>query len=101
MAPMAADHSGASGAVGPALIKVLNGGAVGREVTLTKVVTTVGKPGVQVASITKRPTGYVFAHVEGAARPIVNGKTVVGETVPLRNGDVIELAGTQMQFVQV
>jgi hypothetical protein len=30
-------------------------------VTLTKVVTTVGKPGVQVASITKRPNGYAFA----------------------------------------
>jgi hypothetical protein len=50
----------------PASIKVLNGAAAGREVPLTKVVTTVGKPGVQVASITKRPTGYVFAHVEGA-----------------------------------
>ena len=68
--------------------------------TLTKVVTTVGKPGVQVASITRRPTGYVFAHVEGASRPSVNGNPLVGETVPLRNGDVIELAGTQMQFVQ-
>ncbi len=83
-----------------ALIKVLNGAAAGREVNLTKVVTTVGKPGVQVASITKRPTGYVLAHVEGAARPTVNGNSLVGETVPLRNGDVIELAGTQMQFVQ-
>ena len=50
--------------------------------------------------ITKRPTGYVFAHVEGASRPTVNGNPLVGETVPLRNGDVIELAGTQMQFVQ-
>ncbi len=85
---------------GTALIKVLNGSAAGREVTLTKVVTTVGKPGVQVASITRRPTGYVFAHVEGAMRPSVNGNPLVGETVPLRNGDVIELAGTQMQFVQ-
>ena len=83
-----------------ALIRVLNGTAAGREVSLTKVVTTVGKPGVQVASITKRPTGYVFAHVEGATRPTVNGNPLVGETVPLRNGDVIELAGTQMQFVQ-
>lgn len=82
-----------------ASIKVLNGAAAGREVTLTKVVTTVGKPGVQVASITKRPTGYAFAHVEGAARPSVNGVPLVGESVPLRNGDVIELAGTQMQFI--
>jgi hypothetical protein len=82
-----------------ALIKVLNGAAAGREVTLTKVVTTVGKPGVQVASITKRPNGYAFAHVEGATKPSVNGMPLVGDSVPLRNGDVIELAGTQMQFI--
>jgi pSer/pThr/pTyr-binding forkhead associated (FHA) protein len=84
----------------PASIKVLNGAAAGREVMLTKVVTTVGKPGVQVASITKRPGGYVLAHVEGTLQPTVNGSPVTGETVHLKNGDVIELAGTQMQFVQ-
>lgn len=96
-----ASVSGSLGAVStqPALIKVLNGAAAGREVTLTKVVTTVGKPGVQVASITKRPNGYAFAHVEGATRPSVNGVPLVGDSVPLRNGDVIELAGTQMQFI--
>jgi len=86
--------------VGPATIRVMNGAAAGREVVLTKVVTTVGKPGVQVASITKRPTGYVLAHVEGSSRPTVNSTPLVGETVSLKNGDVIELAGTQMQFVQ-
>jgi hypothetical protein len=102
-----AAHSGFGGlgghapapAVPAASIKVLNGAAAGREVTLTKVVTTVGKPGVQVASITKRPNGYAFAHVEGAARPSINGVALVGDSVPLRNGDVIELAGTQMQFI--
>ena len=82
-----------------ALIKVLNGVAAGREVVLTKVVTTVGKPGVQVASITRRPTGYNLAHVEGTVRPHINGVALVGDSVPLRNGDVIELAGTQMQFI--
>ncbi|MEO8524956.1 MAG: FHA domain-containing protein, partial [Caldimonas sp.] len=91
---------GPSGNVGPATIRVMNGAAAGREVVLTKVVTTVGKPGVQVASITKRPTGYVLAHVEGALRPTVNNTPLAGETVGLKNGDVIELAGTQMQFVQ-
>ena len=87
-------------ATAPASIRVLNGLAAGREVVLTKVVTTVGKPGVQVASITKRPGGYVLAHVEGASQPSVNGDPLVGETAHLKNGDVIELAGTQMQFVQ-
>jgi pSer/pThr/pTyr-binding forkhead associated (FHA) protein len=86
--------------IGPASIKVLTGAAAGREVALTKVVTTLGKPGVQVASITKRPTGYVFAHVEGNQRPNVNGIPLTGESIALRSGDLIELAGTQMQFVQ-
>jgi len=82
-----------------ALIKVLNGVAAGREVMLSKVVTTVGKPGVQVASITRRPTGSNLAPVEGATRPNINGVALVGDSMPLRNGDVIELAGTQMQFI--
>ncbi|GCL65139.1 FHA domain-containing protein [Pseudaquabacterium pictum] len=82
-----------------ASIKVLSGAAAGKSVTLTKVVTTVGKPGVQVASITKRPNGYVLAHVEGAQRPSINGVPLVTDTAPLSNGDLIELAGTQMQFV--
>ena len=102
-APAPADSNfgplGGAAPMQPASIKVLNGAAAGREVTLTKVVTTVGKPGVQVASITKRPNGYAFSHVEGATRPSINGVTVVGDSVPLRNGDVIELAGTQMQFI--
>ena len=89
-----------AGSTAQASIRVLNGAAAGREVVLTKVVTTVGKPGVQVASITKRPGGYVLAHVEGALQPIVNGDPVIGEVIHLKNGDLIELAGTQMQFVQ-
>ena len=84
----------------PASIKVLNGGAAGREVLLTKAVTTVGKPGTQVASIAKRPTGYVLAHVEGDQRPTINGSPLGEGVVPLKNGDIIELAGTQMQFIQ-
>ncbi|MCU0968387.1 MAG: FHA domain-containing protein [Rubrivivax sp.] len=110
VSPLQSGHSGYGGGMPPApapaaaampaaMIKVLNGAAAGREVTLTKVVTTVGKPGVQVASITRRPTGYAFAHVEGAQRPSVNGVPLAGDSVPLRNGDVIELAGTQMQFI--
>jgi hypothetical protein len=92
---------GLASSPGSAAIKVLNGAAAGREVMLTKVVTTVGKPGVQVASITKRPGGFVLAHVEGVAKPTVNGSQLAGDSAHLRNGDVIELAGTQMQFIQL
>lgn len=82
-------------------IKVLSGSAAGREVSLTKVVTTIGKPGVAVAAITRRPHGFVLAHVEGSTFPTLNGNAVNAEPVTLKSGDVLELAGTQMQFFQV
>ena len=47
----------------------------GKELDLTKPLTTLGKPGVQVAVITKRPQGYFITHVEGANFPVLNGKT--------------------------
>src|SRR3954466_3244632 len=81
-------------------IKVLSGAAAGREVPLVKVVTTIGKPGVAVAAITKRPHGFVVAHVEGSNKPTLNGTSIGAEPVNLKNGDLLELAGTQMQFVQ-
>jgi pSer/pThr/pTyr-binding forkhead associated (FHA) protein len=83
-----------------ASIKVLSGAAAGREVALVKVVTTIGKPGVAVAAITKRPHGFVVAHVEGGNKPTLNGAAIGAEPVTLKNGDLLELAGTQMQFVQ-
>ncbi len=83
-----------------AAIKVLSGAAAGREVPLVKVVTTIGKPGVAVAAITHRPHGFVLAHVEGASKPTLNGTPVGVEAVSLKNGDLLELAGTQMQFIQ-
>jgi pSer/pThr/pTyr-binding forkhead associated (FHA) protein len=86
--------------IAPASIKVLTGAAVGREVPLTKVVTTIGKPAVAVAAITKRHHGYVVHHVEGGGNPTLNGLPITADPVPLKNGDVIELAGTQMLFVQ-
>ena len=91
----------ASPGAGPtAAIKVISGAAAGREVALVKVVTTIGKPGVAVAAITKRPQGFVVAHVEGADKPTLNGVSIGAEPVALKNGDLLELAGTQMQFVQ-
>jgi pSer/pThr/pTyr-binding forkhead associated (FHA) protein len=97
-APVAAAPAAAAG---NAVIKVLSGAAAGREVPLVKVVTTIGKPGVAVAAITKRPHGFVVAHVEGANKPTLNGAPIGAEPVTLKDGDVLELAGTQMQFAHV
>jgi pSer/pThr/pTyr-binding forkhead associated (FHA) protein len=88
-------------AAGKAAIKVMSGAAAGREVPLVKVVTTIGKPGIAVAAITRRPNGYVVALVEGAVKPTVNGQPLTTEPVALSHLDMIELAGTQMQFVQL
>lgn len=89
-----------AGTGGSAAIKVLSGAAAGREVALVKVVTTIGKPGVAVAAITKRPQGFVVVHVEGGSKPTLNGTPMGTEPVLLVHGDVLELAGTKMQFVQ-
>jgi hypothetical protein len=39
----------------------------GKELELTKTLTTLGKPGMQVAVIARRPHGYFITHVEGQA----------------------------------
>lgn len=96
--PPVAGHAAGEGL--HAAIRVLSGAAAGREVPLTKVVTTVGKPGVAVAAITRRPRGFVVHHVEGAGNPALNGVPIGADPVELKSGDLIELAGTQMQFVQ-
>jgi hypothetical protein len=79
-------------------IQVLNGPSTGRELVLNKALTTLGKPGVQVAVITKRPHGYFVTHVEGASHPIVNGQSIGVQAHELNDHDVIELAGIKMEF---
>lgn len=83
-----------------ASIQVISGNAAGREMTLTKVVTTIGKPGVAVASITRRHHGFVLMHLEGPDQTVLNGTAIGTTPLPLSSNDLIELAGTQMRFVQ-
>jgi hypothetical protein len=81
-----------------AFIKILSGANAGRELALIKALTTIGRPGHQVAVITRRPTGYFIAHVEGEAFPTVNGANLGSAAHPLKDKDVIELAGVAMEF---
>jgi FHA domain len=81
-------------------IKILSGVSTGKELPLMKIVTTIGKPGEAVIAITKRPNSYMVAHVEGAVRPSLNGVSFGIDAVPLKNGDLFELAGIAMQFIQ-
>jgi pSer/pThr/pTyr-binding forkhead associated (FHA) protein len=81
-----------------AAIQILSGANAGKEMELTKALTTLGKPGVQVAVITKRPQGYFITHVEGANFPILNGKLLDAQAHPLGDHDIVELAGVKMEF---
>jgi pSer/pThr/pTyr-binding forkhead associated (FHA) protein len=79
-------------------IQLLSGANAGKELELTKPLTTLGKPGVQVAVLTRRPQGYFITHVEGTARPNVNGQQIGPAPHALKDHDVIELAGVKMEF---
>jgi pSer/pThr/pTyr-binding forkhead associated (FHA) protein len=92
-APAPVQHAAVVGA-----IQILSGASAGKELELTKNLTTLGKPGIQVAVITRRPQGYFITHVEGTQLPIVNGKTLDAQAHALSDHDVIELAGVKMEF---
>jgi len=79
-------------------IQVLTGSNAGKSLDLVKSLTTLGKPGVQVAVIARRPHGYFLTHVEGARYPSVNGIPISNQAHPLKDHDIIELAGVKMEF---
>jgi hypothetical protein len=82
----------------PAAIQILNGPNAGKELELVKSLTTLGKPGVQVAVLARRPHGFFITHVEGAKFPLVNGESTGEQPHQLNDHDIIELAGVKMEF---
>jgi len=98
-APAAAAQKPAAAEAQPlAALQLLTGPNAGKEIELVKNLTTLGKPGVQVAVITRRPQGYFITHVEGAIFPVLNGKAIDAQARQLNDHDVIELAGVKMEF---
>jgi pSer/pThr/pTyr-binding forkhead associated (FHA) protein len=83
-------------------LRVLNGPIAGKELELTKALITLGKPGVQVAVISRRPLGYFLTHIEGDGKnanfPVVNGAPIGTQAYAMKSGDIIELAGIKMEF---
>ena len=80
-------------------IRILNGPLAGEEMAIVKSLTTIGRPGVQVAVITRRPHGYLITHVEGDAYPLVDGVSIGSSAHPIVSGDIIGLSGTEMRFL--
>jgi len=83
-------------------LTVLNGPIAGKELELTKALITLGKPGTQVAVISRRPQGYFLTHIEsdgdGKRYPVVNGTAIGAKAYQLKDSDLIELAGIKMEF---
>ena len=96
VAPAAAPAARSSHPLGA--IQIMTGGNAGKELELAKPLTTLGKPGVQVAVLTRRPQGYFITHVEGANPPTVNGQAIGTAPHALKDHDLIELAGVKMEF---
>jgi pSer/pThr/pTyr-binding forkhead associated (FHA) protein len=95
------DPSSAPNALPLAKLQVLSGAFAGRELELTKALTTLGRPGVQVAAITRRAEGYYVVHVESGEEgdyPLVNGQPIGAQARKLSDNDVLQLAGVKMGF---
>lgn len=101
-APAAAAAAPASGGMPLGKLQVLNGPIAGKELELTKALITLGKPGTQVAVISRRPQGYFLTHIEGDGTndnfPVVNSTAIGPQAYAIQNGDIIELAGIKMEF---
>jgi len=86
-----------------AKLQVLSGAFAGRELELSKALTTLGRPGVQVAAITRRADGYFIVHVDSGKEgdyPLVNGSAIGAQATRLADNDVIQLAGVKMGFFE-
>jgi pSer/pThr/pTyr-binding forkhead associated (FHA) protein len=86
-----------------AKLQVLSGAFAGRELELNKALTTLGRPGVQVAAITRRADGFFIVHVDSGKPgdyPSVNGTGIGEQARKLQDNDVILLAGVKMGFFE-
>ena len=85
-----------------ARLQVLSGAFAGRELELTKALTTLGRPGVQVAAITRRAEGYYIVHVESGKDgdyPLVNGQPIGAQARKLADNDVVNTVMTAIQRI--
>ncbi len=86
-----------------AKLQVLSGAFAGRELELTKALTTLGRPGIQVAAITRRAEGYYIVHVDSGKEndyPLVNGVPIGPQARKLADNDIVQLAGVKMGFFE-
>lgn len=100
----AAPAGGVSANIGPARVRLLSDAGPGKEMALSKALTTLGRPGIQVAALSRRHNGDFIVHVDGGPsndrRPIVNGDAIGVTSQLLHDQDVIEIAGVKLQYLR-
>jgi pSer/pThr/pTyr-binding forkhead associated (FHA) protein len=103
LASMAAAQQYPNATLPRARLQVLSGQFAGRELELVKTLTTLGRPGVQVAAVTRRSDGFYIVHVESAQDgdyPLLNGVSTGPQARRLHDNDVVQLAGVKMGFFE-
>jgi hypothetical protein len=90
-----------------AAVKILNGPLKGKVLELRKPFNTLGFNGIKMAMIARTINGYTISTIQSNKlrrandTPTINGKMLSVETQQLHSNDVLELAGTQMQFFYI
>jgi hypothetical protein len=83
-------------------LKYVVGGERGQVVKLEESMTSIGKPGIQMAAVSKRPQGHYIIHVDGGKdrnkTPVVNGEPIGFKSRKLEVGDLIEVANIQLEY---
>jgi len=85
-----------------AVIEIKNGAKSGQILPIDKPVTTLGRPGIQIAAIMRKPDGYFLMHIESddsVDRPTLNQDAIGDEPVLLHSGDELNVAGIDVEFM--
>ena len=84
-----------------AKLQLLNGKSSGKELFLEKESVKLGKPGLQVVLINRRPDGHFIVALEQVeeCRPLkVNGVEIGSRSVKLQNHDIIEINQLKIEY---
>jgi hypothetical protein len=90
-----------------AAVKILNGPLKTKVLELRKPFNTLGFNGIKLAMIARTPNGYTINPIKNTKlrrsndTPSVNGSMLDSDSLPLKDHDIVELAGTQMEFFYI
>jgi pSer/pThr/pTyr-binding forkhead associated (FHA) protein len=80
------------------ILQIVSGDNFGRIIPLKRHMTRIGYTGGDCAMITRREDGYFISLLEGPNPPSINHKSIGDMPQLLKDGDLVEVGDTQMQF---